>query len=133
MHLSNMNDIRRFHIDLNYARVVQPTFWTHRPAIPEFVVASEEASLEAIFTEYNTLIGDKDYVVLDQLTLADFVLAFELITFVVYKYDYETKQPNLARWLSNLQVKHPMFKEVQVRYMEHLEVMLKIAEEVRAK
>ena len=123
MHLSNMTDIRRMHLALNYAKVVQPAYWPERPAIPEFIVANAESSLEALLTEYNTVVGDKDYVVLDQLTLADFVLAVELLTLVVYKYDYQTKQPNLARWLTNLQAKHATFKEFETFYLERLAAM----------
>ena len=65
---------------------------------------------------------------LDQLTLADFVLASELITFVIYKYDYETKQPNLARWLTNLQEKHIIFKDFQNKYLENLAAFVKAGE-----
>ena len=102
MHLSNMNDIRRNHILLNYATVIQPNYWTDRPPVPAFLIANLESGLDALFTEYSTLISDKDFVVLDQLTLADFVLAVEMITLVIYEYDFKTKQPNLVRWLTSI-------------------------------
>ena len=128
MHLSNMNDIRRIHLALNYAKVVQPNYWTDRPPVPEYIVANAESTLEALLNEYNTLLGDKDYIVLDQLTLADFVLAIELLTLVIYQHDYQTKQPNLARWLTNLQEKHIIFKDFQNKYNESLEALTKVAE-----
>jgi glutathione S-transferase len=100
-HLSSLNDLRRTHLLLTYVKV-QPTFYPTKPVIPEAIVNNQEASLETIFQEYSKIVGDNEYIVLNQLTLADFALALELITFEIYKYDYQTKFPNLDRYLKNL-------------------------------
>ncbi len=97
---------------------MQPKFFPDRPSVPESVLTTIEATITPLLTTYNDLIGDREYVVTDHLTLVDFVLGLELITLVSQREAIEKNFANLARYFKNLKEKHGVFQVEDTKYQE---------------
>ena len=67
--------------------------------MPEMLIGMRYQTLEAVLKEYDELLKDKDFIMGDNLTLADFALVYTLMGGgIILRIDYSSKYPNLERY-----------------------------------
>ena len=73
MRMSELNNLREAHLNLEYYIILSRKH--KRRTAPQKWVEEKFAQFESTLKQFSAIIGDREYIALGRLTLADFILA----------------------------------------------------------